>query len=181
MSLLGNLTAFRASLLNGGVRPNQFEVSLNFPAIVSGGAASTLLGKFHCNAASLPASTFSPIDVFYQGRAIRVAGEREFAPWTVRIINEDFAIRDSLSRWSNSINTLSNNMGVLQPLLYQTDLEIDQLDRNGVSIKRITLVDAMPISVGEIGLSWDQNNQLKMFDVTFVYNYFKESNIGVGI
>jgi len=177
MSSLGNLTVFRSSLINGGVRPNQFEVSLNFPSIVGGGALTTLLGKFHCNAASLPASMFAPIDVYYQGRAIKVAGEREFAPWTVRVINEDFSIRDTLSRWSHAINNLSENSGILQPALYQADMEVDQLDRNGLSMKRIKLVDAMPINVGEIGLAWDQNNQIESFDVTFVYNYFTETSV----
>lgn len=177
MSAIGNLTSFRASLLNGGVRPNQFQVTLNFPAIVGNSSVSTGLSQFHCNAASLPASTFAPIDVYYQGRPIRVAGEREFAPWTVRVINENFLIRDSLSQWSNSINSLSDNTGILQPSLYQADMTVEQLDRNGNVTKIITLIDAMPVVVGEIGLAWDQNNQIEMFDVQFVYNYFTETNV----
>ena len=177
MSAAGNLTAFRASLINGGVRPNQFEVSLNFPAIVAAGGLSSQLGLFHCNAASLPASTFTPIDVFYQGRPIKVAGEREFAPWTVRVINENFIIRDTLSKWSNSINNLKENSGVLQPAVYQADMQVVQLDRNGNEMKVITLVDAMPVVVGDIQLAWEQNNEIEMFDVTFVYNYFTESGV----
>ena len=177
MSVAGNLTAFRASLLNGGMRPNQFEVELHFPALVGGNATASLLGRFHCQAASLPASTFAPIDVFYQGRSIKVAGEREFAPWTIRVINENFVIRDAMVKWSNAINNIKENSGVIQPLLYQTDLTVRQLDRNGVSSKEITIVDAMPVSVGEIGLAWDANNQIEVFDVTFVYNYFTETGV----
>lgn len=177
MSVVGNLTAFRASLISGGVRPNQFEVELHFPSIVGADTAVSLLGRFHCQAASLPASSVTPVDVFYQGRAIKVAGEREFQPWTIRVINENFAIRDAMVRWSNAINNIANNNGVLQPALYQTDMTVRQLDRNGVAIKEVTIVDAMPVNIGEIGLSWDANNQIEMFDVTFVYNYFTESGI----
>lgn len=179
MSSIGKLTAFRASLVNGGIRPNQFEVELHFPALIGGNGLTSLQALFHCQAASLPASTFAPVPVFYQGRAIKVAGEREFAPWTVRIINENFAIRDTLSRWSNVINSYSQNSGVIQPALYQTDMTVRQLDRNGLVLKEIYIRDAMPISVGEIGLAWDANNQIEVFDVTFEYNYFDETNVTV--
>lgn len=172
-----NITGFRASLPNGGARPNSFTVNLQFPGFVSDGTNASLLGQFHCKATSLPASTVAPIPVFYQGRSINVAGEREFQPWSVTIYNEDFRIRDALENWSNGINNISDNSGIIQPVIYQTDMFVNQTDRNGIVLKSIQIVDAMPIEVGPIELDWENNNSIEVFQVVFAYNYYKSSGV----
>lgn len=174
---MADLTAFRATIANGLVRSNQFRVELNFPSFVTGGATASFLGQFHCRAASLPASTVAPIPVFYQGRPIKVAGEREFQPWQVMVYNENFLIKDAITRWSHGINNISNNTGIIQPSAYQADITIHQLSRNGDIIKTVKLIDAMPINVGAVELDFEQNNTVQMFPVVFEYNYFEESAI----
>lgn len=174
---MADISGFRASVVNGLVRPNTFRVELNFPGFVNGGTAAAVLGQFHCKAAQLPSSTFNPIPVFYQGRSINLAGERQFDPWSVMVYNENFLIRDALQRWSNGINNISNNTGIVQPAAYQTDILIKQLGRNGDVIKTIKLVDAMPIQIGAIELDFENNAQVEQFPCTFVYNYFEESNV----
>ncbi len=174
---MANISGFRASLPNGGVRPNSFTVQLQFPGFVSDGTNASALGQFHCKATSLPASTVAPIPVFYQGRSINVAGEREFQPWSVTVYNEDFRIRDALERWSNGFNNISNNSGIIQPVLYQTDLFVNQTDRNGAILKSVRIVDAMPIEVGPIELDWEANNQIESFQVVFAYNYYTSSGV----
>lgn len=174
---MSNLVGFKASLLTGGVRQNQFSVSLDFPGFVTGAAAASALGQFHVKAASLPASTVAPIPVYYMGRAINVAGEREFQPWTVMVYNENFQVRDALMRWSHGINNISNNTGIIQPAAYQRPITVSQLDRNGTILKTVTMVDAMPVEVGGIELDWEANNVIEMFPVTFYYNYFEETGV----
>ena len=34
-------------------------------------------------------------------------------------------------------------------------------------------VDAWPVEVGATGLSWDENNRIQTFDVTFMFNYWE--------
>lgn len=174
---MADITGFRASIGNGLVRPNQFRVELTFPSFVNGGTAASLLGTFHVRAASLPDSTVAAVPVYYQGRSINVAGEREFQPWTVTVYNENFLVRDALTRWSHGINNISNNTGIVQPARYQTDLVVKQLGRNGEVLKTIKLIDAMPISVSPIELAFDANNQVEQFQCTFAYNYFVDSDI----
>lgn len=174
---MADISGFRASVVNGLVRPNSFRVELDFPAFVTGGAAAVGLGTFHCKAAQLPASNVNPIPVFYQGRSINVAGERTFDPWTVVVYNENFLVRDALTRWSHGINNIDNNTGVIQPALYQKDLVVKQLSRNGDVLKSIKLIDAMPIQVSPIELDFENNAQVEIFTCTFVYNYFTESNV----
>jgi hypothetical protein len=174
---MADITGFRASIGNGLVRPNQFRVELNFPSFVSNGTTASLLGQFHVRAASLPASTIAAVPVFYQGRSINVAGERDFAPWTVTVYNENFLVKDALTRWSHGINNISNNTGIVQPALYQTDLVVKQLGRNGEVLKTIKLIDAMPIDVGPIELAFDANNQVEQFQCVFAYNYFVDTDV----
>lgn len=174
---MANIAAFRASIQNGLVRGNQFRVDLNFPAFVTGGSAATALGQFHCKAASLPASNVAPVPVFYQGRSINVAGERDFQPWQIVVYNENFQIRDTFERWSNGINNISNNSGIIQPAVYTTDMRVKQLDRNGTILKECTMINAFPVEISPIQLDWEANNQVEMFEVTLVYDYYVSSGV----
>ena len=174
---MANISAFRASIQTGLVRNNQFRVDLNFPAFVQGSTASSALGQFHCKAASLPASNVAPVPVFYQGRSINVAGERDFQPWTIVVYNENFLIRDTFERWSNGINNISNNSGIIQPAVYTTDMRVKQLDRNGTILKEVTMINAFPIEISPIQLDWEANNQIEMFEVTLVYDYYVSSGV----
>ena len=174
---MADLTGFRSSIRDGLVRPNIFTVELQFPSFVGAGSAASALGQFHCKAASLPASTFTPIPVFFQGRPTYVAGEREFQPWSVTVYNENFLIRDALATWSNGINNLSDNTGIIQPSVYQTDMVIKQKDRNGNVIKTITLHDAMPAQIGPIQLDFEANNQIEMFECVFYYTRYTETGV----
>lgn len=174
---MANISGFRSSLVNGGVRSNTFEVQLNFPAIVSGGAEATRLGTFHCNAASLPDSTVADIPVFFQGRAIYVAGERQFNPWEIQVYNENFQIRNAFENWMNSINELETNGGIIQPAVYCTDMIVKQLDRNGTVLKQVKLVNAWPIQMGPIQLNFADNNQIQQFNTVIRYDWYESSGI----
>lgn len=174
---MADLSGFRASISQGLLRPNQFRVELSFPSFVTGGTAASFLGQFHCKAATLPSSTVSPVPVYYQGRAINVAGEREFQPWQIMVYNENFQVKDALTRWSHGINNISNNTGIIQPAQYQTDIIIKQLSRNGDVVKTVKLVDAMPVEVGPLELDFEVQNAVQMFSTTFVYNYFEETGV----
>jgi len=117
------------------------------------------------------------VPVYYQGRAINVAGERDFQPWQIMVYNENFQVKDALTRWSHGINNISNNTGIIQPAQYQTDIIIKQLTRNGDVVKTVKLIDAMPVEVGPLELDFEANNTVQMFSTTFVYNYFEETGV----
>lgn len=172
MAILG-VDDFKSKLRGGGARPNLFKATLNFPAYAGGDVELT---SFLCKAAQLPQSTTSSFPVPFRGRELKVAGDRTFEDWTVTIINDtDFIIRDSFERWMNGINAHSANTGLTNPVDYQADLLVDQLDRDESVIKRYTFRGAFPTTVGPITLDYDQRDQIETFDVTFSYQYW-ESN-----
>lgn len=184
---MANISDFKAQLIGGGARANQFFVQLSFPSYVTAGPVTGLRAQFMCKAASLPASTIENIPLQYRGRAVNIAGERTFAPWTITVYNDvDFGIRNAMEQWSNGIQNLSSTNGRVNPRDYQVDLEVHQLDRNGAIVKTYKFVDAFPIEIGAIALDFDQANTVETFDVTFQYNYWTSntaegSGFGVGV
>lgn len=159
----------------GGARPNQFAVTLTFPGRLQNSLTQRAgqQSNFVCRAASLPQSTISDIVVGYRGRPVHFAGERDFAPWAVSIINDtNFVMRDAMEYWSDRIVNYDRTNGILSPLDYMTDLYVTQLDRDDRPLKTYQFFDAYPTNVGDIQLSFDQNNAIEEFAVQFVYNYF---------
>lgn len=120
------------------------------------------------------------IQVQYRGRPVNLAGERTFQPWTISIYNDtSFGIRNALEVWSNGIQRFNSTEGITKPTDYQVDLLVDQLDRNGAIIKTYKFVDSYPSDIGAIQLDYELGNQLEIFDVTFIYNYY-DSNTNSG-
>lgn len=177
---MANISDFKAQLTGGGARANQFRVELAFPSFVPAGPVVGLKSQFLCKGAQLPASTLENIPLQYRGRAVNIAGERTFAPWTISVYNDtDFAIRNAMETWSNGIQSLQTTNGIVNPRDYQVDLMVHQLDRNGAVVKTYRFIDAYPTEVGAIALDYDQANAIETFDITFTYNYWT-SNTSTG-
>jgi hypothetical protein len=185
---MANISDFKAQLIGGGARPNQFRVELTFPSYVTAGTAVGLQSQFLCKAAQLPASTVENMAIQYRGRAVNFAGERIFAPWNISIYNDTtFSIRNAMEKWSDGVQNHSQTNGRTNPRDYQVDLRVHQLDRNGAIVKSYKFHDAYPTEVGAIAVDYDAVNQMEMFDVSFTYNYWTSetstsgSNFGVSV
>jgi len=170
---MANIADFKAQLIGGGARPNQFRVDLAFPSYVTLAGIAGLQGQFLCKATSLPASTLENIALQYRGRQVNIAGERTFEQWSVTIYNDtNFNIRNAFETWSNGIQNNGTTLGRVNPTDYQVQMAVNQLDRNGATVKSYQFIDAYPISVSAIGLDYETTNQVETFDVTFQYNYW---------
>lgn len=178
---MANISDFKAQLIGGGARANQFRVELAFPTYVAAGPVVGIKTQFLCKAAQLPASTIENVPLQYRGRAVNIAGERTFAPWTITVYNDtDFAIRNAMENWSDGVQNLATTNGRVNPRDYQVDLLVHQLDRNGATVKTYKFVDAYPTEIGAIALDFDSANTVETFDVTFQYNYWTSNTTGLG-
>ena len=170
---MANIADFKAQMIGGGARPNQFRVELTFPSYVTLGVVAGARAQILCKAAQLPASTIETLPVLYRGRPVNFAGERTFQPWTVTVYNDTtFGIRNALEQWQSGIQNYNTTSGRTNPTDYQVDLSVHQLDRNGAIIKSYKFVDAFPTTISAIGLDYEQQNAIEQFDVEFQYNFF---------
>ena len=120
--------------------------------------------------------TVGNIPVSFRGRQVKIAGDRTVEPWTIIVYNDtSFKLRNAFERWQNGINNMTDNEGLTNPADYQVDAFVDQLDRNGATIKSYTLRGAFPTTIAPIALTYDQADAIEEFEVTFEYQYF-ESN-----
>ena len=175
---MANIDDFKANLLGGGARANQFEVIITAPLISIGPFFSNRT-SFMVRSASLPGMTLGEIAVPFRGRSIYIAGDRTFDEvWTTTFLNDtDFMIRNAMERWSNGINDLVNATGVTNPSDYQTDLIVEQLDRDDKQLKSYIFRNAWPVSVGSIELTSESADAIEEFDVTWRYQHFEPSNV----
>ena len=56
-------------------------------------------------------------------------------------------IRNAMERWHNGINDYANNTGVINPSDYQTDLFVEQLDRDDTVLKTYIFRSAYPLKL----------------------------------
>ena len=170
-----NINDFKSRLAGGGARANQFKVTMPFPGYAAvGGETSDL--AFLCTSTSIPGQNIANISVPFRGRVLQIAGDRTFNPFSITVLNDtDFKIYRAMERWMNGINGHTTNVGLVNPVDYQADLIVEQLDRDGTSIKRYDFRGAFPVNVGEIDLDYDTAGQIEQFQVVFAYQYW-ESN-----
>ena len=170
--------AFRGKMTGGGARANLFEVNVNYPGAAGG---DTELTNFMCRAAQLPGITMNPVEVPFRGRLVKFPGDRTFEDWTMTIYNDtNFGVRDAFETWMNSMNTHLSNIGLnIDNAGYGTylaDIEVNQLNEAGSTVKKYKLRNAFPTIVSPIELSYDQTTAIEEFTVTLTYDYWTNDN-----
>ena len=175
---MASINDFKANLIGGGARANQFRVTITPPPGIAIGL-DVRRTSFMCKGSNLPAQELTPIEVPFRGRKIYIAGDREFSEtWTTTFINDtDFMIRNALERWSNGINDLALNTGVIDPADYQTDLTVEQLDRDDTVLKSYIFRSAWPVSISAIELTSENQDALEEFECTWRYQHFEASGV----
>ena len=173
---LRKITDFKSKLTGGGARPNLFEVVLAFPTLVSPVNENEVLQKsrFLVKAAALPASTIAPVEIPFRGRILKVAGDRTFETWTITVINDtDFMIRSAMEKWMNTINKLEDATGITNPVDYQSDALVHQLDRDGSTLRSYKFKSIFPTNISTIDLSYETTDTIEEFTVEMQVHYWE--------
>ena len=167
---MANIDDFKANLIGGGARANQFRVTITPPPGIAIGL-DVRRASFLVKGSNLPASNLGEIAVPFRGRNIYVAGDRP-APetWTTTFFNDtDFMVRNAMERWHNGINDFANNTGVVNVADFQTDLFVEQLDRDETILKTYIFRSAFPLTIAAIELSTAEATEIETFEVTWRY------------
>jgi hypothetical protein len=184
---------FKSRLVQGGARPNLFEVEFNFPtAIGEQLSVSTveedLKFRMMIKGAQLPASNIAEVVVPFRGRQLKVAGDRRFDPWTITVMNDgDFNIRDAFEKWSNFIIKVSDGSGTINPADYQAEWTVHQLGRGAGDLmtpgeqntnqlpvlRSYRMRGCWPSAISGIELSYDSADTIEEFQVTMQVQYWE--------
>jgi hypothetical protein len=170
-----DINQFSSNFQGGGARASQFEIIITRAPLGTDAAYRKL--RYTAKAAALPASTLGQVDVNYFGRTVKLAGDREYADWTVTIMNdEDFLVRNFFEAWNQSLNHPSANIVVApsgaNPNSYKTNASVLAYGKEGNVIAAYQFFGLWCKEIGEVTLSWDSKNTLQEFPVTFAYDYF---------
>ena len=189
------------SVIGQGVKPNMFNVNIEFPAALAASidigvddlVSSTLgagnsvnndnveLTSILCKSAALPGSNLGVIEVPFRGRTVKIAGDRTFDTWTATFFNDkNFKIRALFEAWANLINTHEENTAELflpnQTEGYMANLYVSQLEKDkepgGSSLRTYKLHHCFPTNVSAIDLAYDSNDQIEEFTVEWQYSFF---------
>lgn len=164
------------STYQGGTRPSQFQVQFANPT----NSLADLDIPMKVMAASLPEWRLNPIPVYYFGRRVNVAGNREFGDWSVEVLNdEDFLIRNALEQWSNTINGVESNINKFNsgnPSNYKSDAIVTQFSQVGDILRTYTFVGVFPVSIGPMNLNWQAGSEVHTFQTVFAFDYFYVSS-----
>ena len=173
------MTISKLNLIGGGARANQFRVTITPPPALRLDLMFVEVHHFLVRASNLPAQTLGEIAVPFRGRQIYIAGDRTFdETWTTTFMNDtDFMIRNAMERWSNGINDLADNTGVIAPADYQTDLTVEQLDRDDTVLKTYIFRECMATTIAAIELTSDTADAIEEFEVTWRYQHFEDSGV----
>ena len=126
-----NISIFKNELASGGARKNLFRVDGIFPgesvAAAAGINPSNKI-RFLVKAASLPETKLGTVKVPFQGRMLKLAGDRDFPAWSVTVYNDnDFSLRNAFERWSDIMNRIETNTGRNALSSYAFDWTVTQL------------------------------------------------------
>ena len=176
-----NIDSFKRQALDGFARPNLFTVTFDASSPLStfgSGMQSVAALPFTCRAASVPASTVGTIELSYQGRKVKVAGDRTYAEWVITVMNnETFDLRNRFEQWSDMINAHELNVrtkskyNISGGSTYKFDGTIHTLDKTGEIISEYKMVGGFPSDISAMETSWELNNTIQEFTVTLQYDY----------
>ena len=184
---------FKSRLVQGGARPNLFEVEFNFPTAIGeqlsvATVEEDLKFRMMIKGAQLPASNIAEVVVPFRGRQLKVAGDRRFDPWTITVMNDgDFNIRDAFEKWSNFIIKVSDGSGTINPADYQADWVVHQLGRGAGDLmtpgeqnanqlpvlRSYRMKGCWPSAISGIELSYDSADTIEEFQATMQVQYWE--------
>ena len=176
-----SVTKFKSNLKHGGARPSLFKVEFQYPSTITTRPNPPNQASFLVKSTTIPASTIGSYDVFFHGKAIKVAGDRTFDTWDTTIINdEDFGIRNTLENWmasisNHSLNTrdkLVFNTSEGDSAKYKSTLKVIQFSKAGEVLRTYEFIGAWPSALSTINLDW-ATQEIEEFTCTWTYDSWK--------
>jgi len=158
----------------------RFKVKFFPPVKLSAGANAVTIDlvSTYCSTTSIPAITYLTYDYSSKGASIKIPYQKMFADFTTTHNNDDRGIiRNFFMEWQKLISDpLTNDLNYLEE--YIGTIVVEQYDKtyidNGSSknglVATYVLERVYPSSIGVLPFSYEANDALQVFDITWAYN-----------
>jgi len=153
-------------------RPNKYVVQIFVGAtnVPLSNVLSDEILSLSCQNAVFPDKNFTTVDDRRGNpHKVKIPYDVDHSDVTFTFqINSLMTERDVIESWMNYIYDEKTESFALSGN-YVTDIHVIQFNQARVPVKHIKLIDAYPISMSEIALGYDMNDQISTFSVTFTY------------
>ena len=192
-----NITDITSAINSRGglAKPSHFFVTITPPSkLITNTYARGAM--FFCDSTSLPGLSYSaqPIKVPGYGVTEKRPFSADFAdvPCTF-LIDSDGKVISFFQKWMVLINNWGKDTsGVMQgtdlafgefawPEEYEGTVQIHYFDPVGREIIVYTLIRAFPISLGDVGVAWEQNDSITRLPVLFAYKTWDTKSIPASV
>ena len=154
-------------------KTDKFDVYFSLPSLVAGDVTTRDLA-LQCEASELPGKDVAMIEYRHYSFTQRLPHHSIFAPINFTFYcTGDLIEKKLFDRWMDIMAPAETGL-IMYPQdstgahNYDTQILVNQYDNQGTLIYSITLVDAVPISVSPMALSW-QDDSVHRLSVTFAY------------
>lgn len=190
-----NIAEFSSKLNKyGGVaRDNLSFVRISPPAILQRGMTPEDL-SFFCRAVSIPSLNISTSDISSRGYGLKEKRPVDM-PYetlnTVFMVDSTFEVKKFFHGWMQNITNYDNSKGYSYEyngmLPFQFEYKDDYVGVLDVIVYSISdnqftykykFGNAFPINVGELSLSWENNNSLMLMPVQFAFDIYEIDDFG---
>ena len=164
-----SVTELKTALASGGARPTLFTIT---------GGAIKAKDEYMIRSGQLPGHNINVIPINWRGRATKLAGYRTYDPWTITILNDNGTLRKNIVDTMEELagkrtNERNADYGAHKTTNYK-NYTVTQLNKDGSKGNTYVLVNAFPISVGDLALDWGTEG-FQEYTITFRYDYFTET------
>jgi len=166
--------------------PTQALVNLNPLDIVGRFANETFNAKslvsdprdiaFLCESTQIPGRSLNTLDFQAERETIKIPnGFIDDDVTMTFLLTNDYYMKDMMEGWMSSIVDTENYvLGYKKN--YQTDIIIQQLNKNDKNVYGIKLINAYPISISAIDLNNESENGIQKVQITFAYDRYIPEN-----
>ena len=181
----GKLNNFHAEMRKAGVaRTNLFEVRIGIPKTLAGSTTDTSKLSLYAEGAVIPGRTLSTVDIprFGYGPNDKIPYSMQFNDVTLQFFGDGQGeIYKFFYNWQHSIVRGDYNVSanvfdrgsktafeVEYKDQYKVDIDVVVFNESGDEVLVSKLIDAFPVSVPDISLSWSESSMMQ-FSVTFAF------------
>lgn len=196
-----NINEFKSQISSRGLaKPSLFYVTITVPSTLTNSLGSIMDSNtlsFFCETASLPSLELQTVEYKKHGYGKSYKRPVEFSESglpLVFMVDAEFGVLKYFHRWMQSIFNYNNGSAVREdpqgklpyefeyPDNYSATIDIYMFSGNNTEkVYHYTFSKAYPVSVGQIDVAWEINDQYMKLPVNFEYDYMSTEALEWGM